>query len=131
VARTRIAFIDMPRMLREILDAALVTLDVSLVDEHCNGGGLLAAVDRSRASFVIVSSEEIGPVEVCKLLQERPAVKVFAVADGGLDGCLYELRPNLVAIDELSPQRLVQTILAADRGAHRRKSARKRTTNRR
>jgi hypothetical protein len=118
----------MPRMLREILDAALTSTDVLLVDEHCNGDGLVGAVDRSGAAVVIVSSEQIGPVEVCQLLSERPKVKVFAVADGGLDGCLYELRPNLVAVDELSPRSIVQTILGADRGARRRVSARKHTT---
>ena len=129
VAPTRIAFIDMPRMLREILDVALETLDVTLVDEHCAGQQLVDAVDRSGATFVIVSAEQVGPVEVCKLLHERPRVKVLAVADGGADGCLFELRPNLVAVDELSPRRVVQTILGADHGARRRVSARKRTTN--
>jgi hypothetical protein len=129
VAPTRIAFIDMPRMLREILDTALETLDVTLVDEHRDDEGLVDAVDRSGATLVIVSAEQIGPVEVCKLLRERPALKVFAVAGGGADGCLYELRPNLVAVDELSPGRVAQTILGADRGTRRRVSARKRTTN--
>jgi hypothetical protein len=130
VAPTRIAFIDMPRMLREILDDALTSReDVSLVDEARSGGGLVEAVDRSGAAFVIVSSESVGPVEVCKLLHERPRVKVFAVADGGLDGCLYELRPNLVAVDELSARGLVQTILGADREADRRESARNRNAN--
>jgi hypothetical protein len=129
VAPTRIAFVDLPRMLREILDAALETLDVTLVDEHCEDEELVDAVDRSGATFVIVSAEQIGPVEVCKLLSARPAVKVFAVADGGAGGCLYELRPNLVAVDELSPRRVAQTILGADRGTRRRASARKRTTN--
>ena len=76
VAPTRIAFIDMPRMLREILDDALTSRDdVSLVDEARNGGGLIDAVDRSGATFLIVSSESVGPVEVCKLLSERPRVK--------------------------------------------------------
>jgi hypothetical protein len=130
VAPTRIAFIDMPRMLREILDDALTSRDdVSLVDEARNGGGLVEAVDRSGATFLIVSSESVGPVEVCKLLSERPRVKVFAVADGGLDGCLYELRPNLVAVDELSARGLVQTILGVDREADRRESARNRKMN--
>ena len=57
-----------------------------------------------RRAFVIVSSESgRAPTEVCRLLEERPHVKVFAIADGGRDGCLYELRPNLVLVGELSP----------------------------
>jgi DNA-binding NarL/FixJ family response regulator len=127
LAPTRIAFIDMPRMLREILDDALTSRDdVRLVDEARNGCGLVEAVDRSGAALLIVSSESVGPVEVCKLLSDRPHVKVFAVADGGLDGCLYEMRPNLVAVDELSARGLVQTILGVDREADRRERARNR-----
>lgn len=130
MAPTRIAFIDMPRMLREILDDALTSReDVRLVDEARSGGGLVEAVDRSGAALVIVSSESVGPVEVCKLLHERPRVKVFAVADGGQDGCLYELRPNLVVVDELSARGLAQTILGADRDADRGDGARNRNAN--
>jgi hypothetical protein len=105
-----VAFIDMPRMLREIVDEALSHSDVRLVDEQSDGS-LVAAVDRSGARFVIVSSEAVSPIEVCRLLEERPRVKVFAIADGGRDGCLYELRPNLVLVGELSPASVVQTVL--------------------
>lgn len=116
MAPTCIAFIDMPRMLREIVDEALTTRrDVKLVDETRDGDGLVAAVDRSGAGFVIVSSENVGPAEVCRLLEERPRVRVFAIADGGRDGCLYEQRPNLVLVDELSPASLVRTVLDGGR----------------
>jgi hypothetical protein len=114
----RVAFIDMPRLLREIVDEALSHWHVRLVHE-CSDGSLMAAVDRSGADFVFVSSETVGPADVCRLLEERPRVKVFAIADGGRDGCLYELRPNLVLIDEPSPQSLVQTVLGIE-GAERR-----------
>jgi hypothetical protein len=113
--KTCIAFIDMPRMLREIVDEALSTRrDVRIVDESSDGS-LVAAVDRSGAGFVIVSSESVGPADVCRLLEERPKVKVFAIEDGGRDGCLYELRPNLVLVGELSPENLVQTVLGESR----------------
>ena len=112
MAQTCIAFIDMPRMLREICDDALSKRrNVKLVDETKNGNSLVEAVDRSGAAFVIVSSEHVGPAEVCRLLEERPRVKVFAIAGGGRDGCLYELRPNLVLVGDLSPKSLVQTVL--------------------
>ena len=112
MAPTCIAFIDMPRMLREIVDEALSTRrDVRIVDETRDGDGLVAAVDRSEAAFVVVSAERVGPTEVCRLLAQRPRVKVFAIADGGRDGCLYEQRPNLVLVNELSPANLVQAML--------------------
>ena len=118
LAPTCIAFIDVPRILREIIDEAFSNQrGVRLVDETNDGNGLVAAVDRSGASFVIVGSESVGPADVCRLLEERPRLKVFAIADGGRDGCLYELRPNLVLVGELSPANLVQTVLR--NGEHR------------
>jgi hypothetical protein len=99
-------------MLREIVDDAFSKRrDVHLVDETRESGGLIGAVDRSEAALVIVSSETVGPAEVCRLLADRPRVKVFAIADGGRDGCLYEQRPNLLLVDELSPANLVHTVL--------------------
>lgn len=98
-------------MLREIVDDALSRSDVRMVDETSDDDNLVDAIDRSGADVVIVSSESIGPAEVCRLLEQRPHVKVFAIADGGRDGCLYELRPNLVLVGELSPTLLAQTVL--------------------
>jgi hypothetical protein len=117
LASTCIAFIDMPRMLREIVDEALSSRrGVKLVDESRDGDTLAGAVDRSGAAFLIVSADSVGPAEVCRLLQERPQVKVFAIADGGRDGCLYELRPNLVLVGELSPASLADTVLGRASG---------------
>jgi len=102
----------MPRMLREIVDDALSKRpDVKLVDETKNDNSLVDAVDRSGAAFLIVSAERVGPADVCRLLEQRPRVKVFAIADSGRDGCLYELRPNLVLVGDLSPTSLVQAVL--------------------
>jgi DNA-binding NarL/FixJ family response regulator len=110
--KTCIAFVDMPRLLREIVDEALSKRrDVMLVDETKNGEGLVGAVDRSGAACVIVSAESISATEVCHLLEQRPRVKLFAIADGGRDGCLYELRPNLVLVGDLSPNTVAQTVL--------------------
>jgi hypothetical protein len=110
-----VAFIDMPRMLREIVDEALSHADVRMVDERSDGG-LVEAVDRSGARLVIISSERLAPADVCRLLEDRPHVKVFAIADDGRDGCLYELRPNLVLVGELSPETLAQTVLGDRHG---------------
>ena len=98
-------------MLREICDEALSSGDVQLVDETKNGDDLVEAVDRCGAEYVIVSAERVGPAEVCRLLENRPRVKVFAITRGGRDGCLYESRPNLVLVDDLSPASLVDTLL--------------------
>jgi hypothetical protein len=116
-----IALIDMPRMLREIVDEALSKRDVRLIDEtrNGNGNGLVGAIDRTGAGLAIVSSERVGPTEVCRLLSERPAVRVFAIARNGRDGCLYEQRPNLVLVDDLSPANLVETVLGRSDGTSR------------
>jgi hypothetical protein len=112
LTQTRIAFIDMPRMLREIVDDALAKRPgVRLVDETKDDGDLLAVADRSGAQCLIVSSETVGAVEVCRLLEQRPRVRVFAIDGAGRDGCLYELRPNLALVGQLSPQSLARAVL--------------------
>ncbi|HEX3455575.1 MAG TPA: hypothetical protein VHS03_13185 [Gaiellaceae bacterium] len=115
MAQTCIAFVDMPRMLREIVDDALSRRrGVKLVDECRDEDGLVAAVDRSGAGFLIVSSEAVGPEDVCRLLEQRPHVKVFAIADGGRDGCLYEMRTNLMLVNELSPASLRHAVFGGN-----------------
>jgi hypothetical protein len=119
VAETRIAFVDLPRLLREIVDEALTReRSVRLVDETADGDelGLVGAADRSGAELVIVNADHVGPTDVCRLLQDRPAVRVFALAAGGRDGCLYEMRPNLVVVGDLSPTSLVRTVLGSADG---------------
>ena len=71
-------------------------------------------VDRSGAGFLIVSSEAVGPEDVCRLLEQRPHVKVFAIADGGRDGCLYEMRTNLMLVNELSPASLRHAVFGSN-----------------
>ena len=117
MAATCIAFIDMPRMLREIVDTAFYKRrGVRLVDETHNDGALLGAVDRSGAECLIVNSDMVGAAEVCRLLEQRPRVKVFAIDGSGRDGCLYELRPNLALVGQLSPDSLVQAVLGGRPG---------------
>lgn len=105
----------MPRMLREIVDDALSKRSgVRLVDETASEGSLLAAADRSGAECLIVSSESVGAVEVCRLLEQRPRVRVFSIDGEGRDGCLYELRPNLALVGQLSPESLAQAVLGGE-----------------
>ena len=112
MAPTCIAFIDMPRMLREIVDGALSKRPgVRLVDETKADGTLLDAADRTGADCLIVSSESVGASEVCRLLEQRPRMRVFAIDGDGRDGCLYELRPNLALVGQLSPDSLAHAVL--------------------
>jgi len=101
-------------MLREIVDDALSRRPgVRIVDETKDGGSLVTAADRSGAKCLIVSSDSVGVAEVCRLLEQRPHMRVFAIDGGGRDGCLYELRPNLALVGQLSPDSLVQAVLGA------------------
>jgi hypothetical protein len=102
-------------MLREILDDALSKQPgVRLVDETKKDGSLLAAADRSGADCLIVSSESIGAPEVCRLLEQRPRMRVFAIDGDGRDGCLYALQPNLALVGQLSPSKLAHAVLGPE-----------------
>ena len=107
-----IAFIDMPRVLREIVDDTLARQPrIGLVDETKYDGSLIAAADRGSAECLIVSSDSVGATEVCQLLDQRPHMRVLAIDGTGRDGCLSELRPNLAFVGQLSLHRLIQTVL--------------------
>lgn len=109
---TRIVLIDMPRMLRDIVkELVLAQPDMQIVGEYEADTSLGAAVERTEAEFVIsgVPTDEAG---AGALLGERPHVKVLAVEADARQTFLWELRPQKVALGEISPR----TLLGAIRG---------------
>jgi DNA-binding NarL/FixJ family response regulator len=113
VEPSRIVLVDMPRILREIIEQAVGgEPDLELVQARSEPG-LRAAVESSGADFVI-SGADYDFAEVARLLEERPRLRVLAVTGDGREGFLYELRPTRTALGEVSRQ----TIVNAIRGAH-------------
>ena len=111
---TRIVLVNLPRMLREIIeDVVAAAPDLDVVETVERPTGLIAVVDGAKADFLIAGDDALEDVGV--LLRERPRLKVLAVAGDGRQTFLYELRPQKVSLGEVSPQNLLEAIRAAIR----------------
>jgi DNA-binding NarL/FixJ family response regulator len=73
-----------------------------------------AAAKRLSADIVILGEGDETPGDVAaQLLGERPQTKLFVVAGNGRSVTQYSLKLNQIAIEDISPSKLVQAIRAA------------------
>lgn len=103
----------MPRILRDIVVQAVADepdLDVVVLEEH--GTALRQAVESSEADFVIAGAD-YDFREVAQVLEDRPRLRVLAVAGHGREAFLYELRPTRTPLGEVSPRTIVEAIRSA------------------
>jgi hypothetical protein len=103
----------MPRMLREIIERAVADEpDMVLVEADAPELPLHEAVESAGADFVIAGSDyDFG--EVAQVLDERPRLRVLAVAGDGREAFLYELRPTRTPLGQVSPRTIVDAIRGA------------------
>lgn len=109
--QTRIAFVDLPRMLREILKNVLgAQPDLRVVAEFPSDVSLKAAASRSSADVLIAGMSDAGDEDLDEVVTAHPRIKVLAIESGGRWMFLYELRPRRVTLGEVSPERFVDLI---------------------
>jgi hypothetical protein len=103
----------MPRILREIIEQAVADEpDMEIVGVEGRDVPLRQAVESTRADFVMAGADyDLG--EVARVLDERPRLRVLAVAGDGREAFLYELRPTRTPLGEVSPQTIVDAIRGA------------------
>jgi DNA-binding NarL/FixJ family response regulator len=84
--------------------------DVRVVAEVATEDELPEALEATDADFVVAALDDPTLTEsYLSLLEERPRLRVLALAGEGRRGFLWELRPRRVPIGEVSPT----TLLAA------------------
>lgn len=103
----------MPRILREIIERAVADEpDMEIVDSEAGNMPLREAIEASEPDFVIAGADyDFG--EVARVLDERPRLRVLAVAGDGREAFLYELRPTRTPLGEVSPRTIVDAIRGA------------------
>lgn len=72
--------------------------------------GLLEAAEKSNADSVIVDARTADRDEVTRLLDRLPRTKVLAVGVDGEHSYLYELRPHLMWLGDVSEATLIDAI---------------------
>jgi hypothetical protein len=110
---TRVLVIStgLPKMLAEIVGHALAGYaDVKLAVAAAPAGGLAVAVRDSDADVVVGADSQLPGTVVCSLLEQFPRARVFTLTTDARMAWLSELRPERVALGEVSPQRLADAI---------------------
>jgi DNA-binding NarL/FixJ family response regulator len=103
----RIAIIDRSGMLVDILRSTLGTeVDFDVVNGYPADALPLAIA----SADVVILDRELERAEVAELLASHPQTKLVAIVGDGRHSFLYELRPDRVALREISPQQLVDVI---------------------
>jgi chemotaxis response regulator CheB len=112
----RILLANMPQMLRGII-TDIVSADplCEIVADPPGRGNLRDKLDETHADVVILAaagtdneSDQFGA-----LLARHPATRIIAIASGGDRAFLYDLRPHVTPIDELSPAALLGALKGA------------------
>ena len=115
---TRIAFVDLPRMLREILKNVLDTQpDFSVVAEYPSGVPLIAAARGSVADVLIAGMHEASNENLDEVVTAYPKIKVMVIEASGRWMFLYELCPRRITLGEISPGGLIDVIRGSLDGA--------------
>jgi hypothetical protein len=101
VDRIRVAIVDVPRMLRDIVESVVTReSDLEVVDSGTHEAdvtivGLARAEDAQRYA---------------SLLYARPRHRVLALVADGREAYLYELRPHLAPLGAIAPDGLLAAI---------------------
>ena len=116
--RIRVLIGDMPRMMRELVGAAVSDApDITLVDSGQGGEPLSASLDRTRADVLIVGiQDERLSSSFDALLYDHTRLALLTIAEHGRSTELHELRPHTVALGDVSPTELVDAIRSSARG---------------
>jgi hypothetical protein len=116
--QTRIAFVDVPRILREILTNVLVAHpEFSVVAEFPGDVSLKAAARQSSADVLIAGVTDAGDEDLDEVMTAHPRIKVLAIETSGRWMFLHELRPRRVTLGEVSPECMVDLIKRSLGGA--------------
>ena len=109
----RVAFVDVPNLLRDVSIGLLAR--ESGIDVHpyeLDLRAVRAAVAAGEVEVLVAGAQLADPEEIFRLLLSYPRLKALVVIDDGRRAALFELRPNRET-RELSPQMLADLVRAS------------------
>jgi hypothetical protein len=62
---------------------------------------------------LVIGTDSVDPATMCRLLEDHPGLKAVAIASSARNGRLYELAPNTVVLDPISPSNLAAAVREA------------------
>jgi hypothetical protein len=105
----RVLIMNMPQLLLDMVKRIIASCDdMIVVTEPILRLGMYRAAAVANADVVILGNG--SPSITLKLLYKRPHLKVFAIAANGRHGSLYELKPRVKHIADISAESLIAAI---------------------
>jgi hypothetical protein len=118
--RFSIIFVDMPRMARDLIRAAVAAEpDIDVAAEFATPGEALAADAPWRGDIVVIGAESLGADTVRVVLGRAPGTRMLTVDASGGHLFLHELHPRRVSLGEVSPGGLLASIRGGGAEAER------------
>jgi chemotaxis response regulator CheB len=116
--RIQILLVDMPLLLRELIEEAVAAQpDMNVVATVPEPDALVEATREARPDFVLfgVTPEEAVsfPKACVALLDENPRARALGIEHVEGQAILYELRPGRTEIGEVAPEDIVAVIREA------------------
>jgi hypothetical protein len=113
-----VIFIDMPRLLREILREAVLDAGMHVQAELDDAQQVLAVLESQppgtdEGLALVASDRQLEAAMIGELLARAPRARMLAVSDDAAQAALYELRPHRTAIGDASPAALVAALHGA------------------
>jgi DNA-binding NarL/FixJ family response regulator len=109
----RIVLDGMPRMLRTMVEDVLSTDDqCEIIAETSEERDLFDQLAITPADVIILSITDAvtGPERFERLLARHPRTRIIAITSAGTCAFLYDLRPHVTQITELSPLALLTAV---------------------
>jgi len=104
---------NMPQMLRGIV-TNIVALDpqCEIVAAPSGSNTLSDRISAAGADVAILAAANSSSEsdQILAVLSEHPTASIIAIASGGNQAFLYDLRPHITLIEELSPSALLSAI---------------------
>lgn len=110
INRIRVAVGEMPRILREIIEGAVVREpDMMLVPGDSDSSAIVRRADVDVA--IVAHESRHGDAALRRALVDNPRLKMFVVTENGRTAHVLEFQSR--AVGDLSPQALVRAIRTA------------------
>jgi chemotaxis response regulator CheB len=110
----RLLLVQLPHFLEQVLERQIGDdPDLRIVARATRATEALVLIDEIDPDVVVIGTEgETVPALAGRALAAHPQLKLLAISTDGRAGFLYELRPHMVPLGELSAGRVIAAIKA-------------------
>ena len=116
MAPIRILLVEIPRLMRDIVEAeVLAQPDMILVGTPATTAGLADEIHASAPDFVLIGAEHRAAIP--RVLEERPWMRVLEIEGRAAEVHLYELHPRRFDLGPMTAPELIATIRGSGRTA--------------